>query len=90
MDVGEGNAPVSVHVSVGQSEDFIQLQDGDPFVILSTRYIPLISAEFGESCVYKLLVCNLNLVSIEAELTFLITHIVTLIQPALPLVLHQM
>ena len=51
VDVGEGNAPVSVYASSGQSEGFIQL-NGSPFVIQSTRYIPLISAEFGESCVY--------------------------------------
>ena len=54
VDVGEGNAPVSVHASAGQGEDFIQFQDGNPFVTQSTRYITLISAEFGESCIYKL------------------------------------
>ena len=49
VDVGEGNAPVSVYASAGQSETFIQLQAGNPFVDQSTRYILLISAEFGES-----------------------------------------
>ena len=49
MDVGEGNAPVSVHASVGQSEGFIQFQDRNPLVNQSTRYVPLVSAEFGES-----------------------------------------
>ena len=49
VDVGEGNAPVSVHASAGQSETFIQLQAGNPFIVQSTRYLLLISAEFGES-----------------------------------------
>ena len=48
VDVGEGNAPVSIHASAEQSEAIIQLQDGNPFIIQSTRYILLISAEFGE------------------------------------------
>ena len=52
VDVGEGNAPVSVYASVGLGEDFIQFQEGIFFVNQSTRYIPLISAEFGESCIY--------------------------------------
>ena len=55
VDVGEGNAPLSVYASVGLlGEDFIQFQDGNPFVTQSTRYIPLILAEFSESCINKL------------------------------------
>ena len=50
VDVGEGNAPVSVYASAGQSKTFIPLQPGSIFVNRATRYIPLISAEFGESC----------------------------------------
>ena len=50
VDVREGNAPVSVYASAGQSETFIQLgQPGNLFVDQSTRYIPLISDEFGKS-----------------------------------------
>ena len=64
VDVGEGNAPVSVYASCGQIETFIQLgQPGNPFVDQSTRYIPLISHEFGESYyTYNHSKFNINLV----------------------------
>ena len=49
VDVGEGNAPVSVYDWSGQSETVIQFQHGYTDKGTLSKYIPLISNEFGKS-----------------------------------------
>ena len=56
VDVGEGNAPVSVHASVGQAEDFIPLDQDFPVISENNQYIPLISADFGEAYNYTCII----------------------------------
>ena len=48
MDVGEGNASFSIHTSI-KSSGFTFFPDfSSSFVIQTTRYIPVIAAEFGK------------------------------------------